>query len=175
MPEGGFTEMLARRLSQGCGLDVREARDGDALREGQVLVAPGGRHLRVRRRAQGALALVGGGEVVSGHRPSADVLFESVAAEFGPRGMGVLLTGMGEDGAAGLHAIRSAFGRTVAQDEESSVVFGMPRAAIARGAVEHVLPLEKIPDAIVAAVERWVRSAGGHPTRFPSARRSRGA
>lgn len=175
MPEGGFTEMLARRLSQGCGLDVREARDGDALRDGQVLVAPGGRHLRVSRGAPGAQALVGGGEPVSGHRPSADVLFHSVAAEFGPRGMGVLLTGMGEDGAAGLQAIRAAYGRTLAQDEESSVVFGMPRAAIARGAVEQVLPLEKIPDAIVAAVEAWARAAEGHSARFPSARRSRGA
>jgi two-component system chemotaxis response regulator CheB len=175
MPEGGFTEMLARRLSQGCGLDVREARDGDALRDGQVLVAPGGRHLRVSRRPQGALALVGGGEPVSGHRPSADVLFESVAAEFGPRGRGVLLTGMGEDGAAGLQAVRVAHGQTLAQDEESSVVFGMPRAAIARGAVEQVLPLEKIPDAIVSAVEGWTRLADRPAARFPSARRSKGA
>jgi two-component system chemotaxis response regulator CheB len=175
MPEGGFTEMLARRLSQGCGLDVREARDGDALRDGQVLVAPGGRHLRVRRRPQGALALVGGGEPVSGHRPSADVLFHSVAEEFGPRGMGVLLTGMGEDGAAGLQEIRAAFGRTLAQDEESSVVFGMPRAAIARGAVEQILSLEKIPDAIVSAVDGWARAADRPTARFPAARRSKGA
>jgi two-component system, chemotaxis family, protein-glutamate methylesterase/glutaminase len=175
MPEGGFTEMLARRLSQGCGLDVREARDGDALRDGQVLVAPGGRHLRVRRRPQGALALVGGGEPVSGHRPSADVLFRSVAEEFGPRAMGVLLTGMGEDGAEGLQEIRGASGRTLAQDEESSVVFGMPRAAIARGAVEQVLPLEKIPDAIVSAVEGLARAGDGRAARLPSARRSRGA
>ena len=175
MPEGGFTEMLARRLSQGCGLDVREARDGDALRDGQVLVAPGGRHLRVRRRAQGPLALVGGGEPVSGHRPSADVLFQSVAAEFGPHALGVLLTGMGEDGAAGLEAIRTALGQTLAQDEESSVVFGMPRAAIARGAVEQVLPLEKIPEAIVSAVDAWTRAADGPAARFPSAPRSRRA
>jgi two-component system, chemotaxis family, protein-glutamate methylesterase/glutaminase len=174
MPEGGFTEMLARRLSQGCGLDVREARDGDALRDGQVLVAPGGRHLRVRRRPQGALALVGGGEPVSGHRPSADVLFHSVAEEFGPRGTGVLLTGMGEDGAAGLQEIRAASGHTLAQDEESSVVFGMPRAAIARGAVEQVLSLEKIPDAIVSAVEASARGADRPATRLP-ARRSKGA
>jgi two-component system, chemotaxis family, protein-glutamate methylesterase/glutaminase len=172
MPEGGFTEMLARRLSQGCGLDVREARDGDALRDGQVLVAPGGRHLRVRCGPQGALALVGSGAPVSGHRPSADVLFQSVAEEFGPRGMGVILTGMGEDGAAGLHAIRTALGQTLAQDEESSVVFGMPKAAIARGAVQQVLPLEKISGAIVAGIERLGRAAG---PRSSSARRSKGA
>jgi len=175
MPEGGFTEMLARRLSQGCGLDVREARDGDALREGQVLVAPGGRHLRVRSLPQGALALVGGGKPVSGHRPSADVLFESVAAEFGPRGMGVILTGMGEDGAAGLQAIRAALGQTLAQDEESSVVFGMPRAAIARGAVQRVLALEKIPEAIVCGIEGRERAARGAPTRVSPAHRLKGA
>jgi two-component system, chemotaxis family, protein-glutamate methylesterase/glutaminase len=175
MPEGGFTEMLARRLSQGCSLDVREARDGDALRDGQVLVAPGGRHVRVRCGPQGALALVGGGEPVSGHRPSADVLFQSVAAEFGPRGTGVLLTGMGEDGAAGLQAIRAALGQTLAQDEESSVVFGMPRAAIARGAVQQVLPLEKIPEAIVCAVEGLGGDAGASAARSAPARRSKGA
>ncbi|MET0551482.1 MAG: chemotaxis response regulator protein-glutamate methylesterase [Vicinamibacteria bacterium] len=175
MPEGGFTEMLARRLAQGCGLDVREARDGDALRAGQVLIAPGGRHLRVRRRAHGATALVGGGEPVSGHRPSADVLFESVASDFGSRGLGVLLTGMGEDGAAGLQAIRNAQGRTVAQDEESSVVFGMPRAAIARGAVQQVLSLEKIPAAIVAGIEELEQEHAAHVARPSPVRRSRGA
>jgi two-component system chemotaxis response regulator CheB len=174
MPEGGFTEMLARRLAQGCGLDVREARDGDALRDGQVLVAPGGRHLRVGRRPHGALALVGGGEPVCGHRPSADVLFHSVAEEFGSRGMGVLLTGMGEDGAAGLQAIREALGQTLAQDEESSVVFGMPRAAIARGAVQQVLPLEKIPAAIVSGLEDLGRDQGVSIPRASPARRSRG-
>jgi two-component system chemotaxis response regulator CheB len=89
--------------------------------------------------------------------------------------MGVLLTGMGEDGAAGLQAVRAALGQTLAQDEESSVVFGMPRAAIARGAVEQVLPLEKIPDAIVSAVEGWTRIADRPAARFPSARRSKGA
>ena len=112
---------------------------------------------------------------MSGHRPSADVLFESVAADFGFRGLGVLLTGMGEDGAAGLQAIREARGRTLAQDEESSVVFGMPRAAIARGAVQQVLSLEKIPAAIVAGIEELEQEHGAPAARPSTVRRSKGA
>ncbi len=146
----GFTDMLARRLDQASALTVREARDGEPLRNGTVLIAPAGRHIRVRYSPE-PLVLLGDGPAVSGHCPSVDVLFHSVAAEFGRRSVGVLMTGMGEDGAAGLLAIRRATGHTVAQDEESSVVFGMPRAAILRGAVEQVLPLERIPDAITAA------------------------
>jgi two-component system, chemotaxis family, protein-glutamate methylesterase/glutaminase len=153
MPEG-FTRGLADRLNNLCGLSVREAQDGEPLQAGHVLVAPGGRHLRVGRARDGCVALLDRGPTVSGHRPSADVLFESVARAFGPRGVGVLLTGMGEDGAEGLAALRSAGGRTLAQDEESSVVYGMPRAAVQRGAVERVLPLERIADAVAAEVAR---------------------
>jgi two-component system chemotaxis response regulator CheB len=153
MPEG-FTRMLAERLNNLCALNVHEAQDGETLQAGQVLVAPGGRHLRVGRGRDGCVALLDRGPAVSGHRPSADVLFESVARTFGPRSVGVLLTGMGEDGAEGLSALRRAGGRTLVQDEESSVVFGMPRAAILRGAVERVLPLERIPEAVVAEIAR---------------------
>jgi two-component system, chemotaxis family, protein-glutamate methylesterase/glutaminase len=153
MPEG-FTEMLAVRLDQTCPLRVEEARDGDRLQHGRVLVARGGRHLRVRAAAGGPVVLFGGGPPVAGHRPSADVLFASVVAAFGPQCVGVVLTGMGEDGAAGLLAVRQARGFTIVQDEDSSVVFGMPRAAVARGAADQVLPLEGIAESIVAAVRR---------------------
>ncbi|HEX6739356.1 MAG TPA: chemotaxis response regulator protein-glutamate methylesterase [Vicinamibacteria bacterium] len=153
MPEG-FTRGLADRLNNLCGLTVREAQDGEPLQAGLVLVAPGGRHLRVGRGRDGCVALLDRGPTVSGHRPSADVLFESVARAFGARAGGVLLTGMGEDGAEGLAALRRAGGRTLAQDEESSVVFGMPRAAVQRGAVERVLPLERIADAVVGVLSR---------------------
>ncbi|HLA77598.1 MAG TPA: chemotaxis response regulator protein-glutamate methylesterase [Vicinamibacteria bacterium] len=160
----GFTEMLAQRLNQASAVQVREARDGEPLRNGTVLIAPAGRHIRVRHLEPEPIVLLGGGPAVSGHCPSADVLFHSVAAEFGRRSVGVLLTGMGEDGASGLLAVRRMGGRTLAQDEESSVVFGMPKAAILRGAVEQVLPLERMPDAITAAtypLETAVMSLAG--------------
>ena len=150
----GFTEMLAQRLDQASAVSVREARDGEPLRNGTVLIAPAGRHIRVRHLEPEPIVLLSGGPAVSGHCPSVDVLFHSVAAEFGRRSVGVLLTGMGEDGASGLLAIRRMAGRTLAQDEESSVVFGMPRAAILRGAVDQVLPLERMPEAITAAAAR---------------------
>ncbi len=147
----GFTAMLAQRLNQASAVAVREARDGEPLRNGTVLIAPAGRHIRVRHLEPEPIVLLSGGPAVSGHRPSVDVLFHSVAAEFGRRSVGVLLTGMGEDGASGLLAIRRMAGRTLAQDEESSVVFGMPKAAIQRGAVDQVLSLERMPEAITAA------------------------
>jgi two-component system chemotaxis response regulator CheB len=150
----GFTEMLAMRLDQTCALRVEEARDGDVLRQGRVVIARGGRHLRVRVTANGPVTLLGAGPPVAGHRPSADVLFASVASAFGPQSVGVVMTGMGEDGAEGLLAIRQARGATIAQDEDSSVVFGMPRAAALRGGADQVLPLERIAEAIVMAVQR---------------------
>jgi len=173
MPEG-FTEMLAQRLNQSCAMAVHEARDGDPLRHGRVLVARGGRHLRVRNTPQGPIALVGHGPVVSGHRPSADIMFHSVAGEFGERAVGVILTGMGDDGATGMKALHDGLGHTLAQDEESSVVFGMPRAAILRGAVDEVLSLERIPEAIVAEVARQSRREG-QPSPGASISRYKGA
>lgn len=150
----GYTAMLAQRLDQGCALQVREARSGDALLPGGLLLAPGGRHLRVRHTFRGWVASVAAGAPVTGHCPSADVLFHSVAEGFGPRAVGVLLTGMGDDGALGLAAIRGGCGQTLAQDEESCVVFGMPRAAIQRGAAAAVVSLEQMPEAIAEAVLR---------------------
>lgn len=158
MPEG-FTGMLALRLDQSCALQVREAAHDDPLREGEVLVAPAGRQMRVRGGAGGRVVQLGDDALPSGHSPSADALFESLAAEFGATTVGVLLTGMGEDGAAGFAALRAAGALTIAQDEGSCVVFGMPRAAILRGVVDRVLPLERIGVSALAQVRRLAARA----------------
>ncbi len=144
MPEG-FTEMFATRLNQICALEVRQAQEGDLLLPRRVLIAPGNRHLKVKRLPLGSIAVLSNGPEVRGHRPSVDVLFSSVAQEFGPHTVGVLMTGMGEDGAEGLGEIRAAGGITLAQSEESCVVFGMPKAAIDRGYVQRVVSLEELP------------------------------
>jgi two-component system chemotaxis response regulator CheB len=148
MPEV-FTRAFADRLSKTCRVEVKEARSGDRLGEGRVLVAPGNQHLRVRRTGGHYEAIVTDGPLVSRHRPSVNVLFRSVAEAAGPNAVGVILTGMGEDGADGLLEMRRAGAATLAQDEASCVVFGMPKEAIDRGAVQDVLPLDRIPAAIV--------------------------
>src|SRR5437660_2972533 len=141
MPEG-FTEMFAKRLDECCQLDVQEARSGDLLVAGRVLICPGNRHMMVRRMPRGDMVVLSDGPPVNGHRPSADVLFHSVAQEFGLMAVGVLMTGMGEDGAEGLGAIKSSGGMTVAQSEDTCVVSGMPRAAILKGYANKIIPLE---------------------------------
>src|ERR1700736_6227760 len=141
MPEG-FTEMFARRLDECCALDVHEARSGDLLIAGRVLLCPGNRHMMVRRMPRGDMVVLNDGAPVNGHRPSVDVLFHSVAQEFGLTSIGVIMTGMGDDGAAGLGAIKAAGGMTIAQSEESCVVSGMPRAAIAKGYANRIVPLD---------------------------------
>ncbi len=143
MPQG-FTRMFADRLGQIARLEVREAQDGDLVLPGRVLVAPGNQHLAVCRRRLGVVAAVTGGASVKRHRPSVDVLFGSVAAAYGPRGTGLLMTGMGDDGADGLAQIKAAGGATLVQSEESCVVAGMPRAALERGCVDRVVPLEDL-------------------------------
>src|ERR1700688_1481042 len=140
MPEG-FTDMFARRLDECCALDVHEARSGDLLVAGRVLICPGNRHIMVRRMPRGDMAVLSDGPPVNGHRPSADVLFHSVAQEFALTSVGVLMTGMGDDGAEGLGAIKSAGGMTVAQSEDTCVVSGMPRAAILKGDANKIVPL----------------------------------
>ena len=163
MPEG-FTEMFARRLDECCALEVQEARSGDLLLAGRVLVCPGNRHMMVRRMPRGDVAVLSDSAPVNGHRPSVDVLFHSVAQEFGPTTVGVLMTGMGEDGAEGLGAIKAAGGVTIAQSEDTCVVPGMPRAAIVKGYAGRILPLEAIGPHLVAhfggdrASERLERS-----------------
>ncbi len=141
MPEG-FTEMFARRLDECCALDVQEARSGDLLTAGRVLLCPGNRHMIVRRMPRGDIVVLNDNPPVNGHRPSVDVLFNSVAQEFSLLAVGVLMTGMGEDGAVGLGAIKAAGGMTIAQSEESCVVGGMPRAAITRGYANRIVPLD---------------------------------
>jgi two-component system chemotaxis response regulator CheB len=142
MPEG-FTRAFAERLDGICRIEVKEAEDGDRLAPGRALIAAGNRHLVVRRGV-GYTVDVKEGPLVSRHRPSVDVLFRSVAQVAGHEAVGVILTGMGDDGAAGLAEMRLAGAATIAQDEASCVVFGMPKEAIARGAAQHVLPLREI-------------------------------
>ncbi len=141
MPEG-FTEMFAKRLDECCALDVHEARSGDLLLAGRVLICPGNRHMMVRRMPRGDMAILSDGPPVNGHRPSADVLFHSVAQEFALTAVGVLMTGMGDDGAEGLGAIKAAGGMTIAQSEDTCVVSGMPRAAILKGYANKIIPLD---------------------------------
>jgi two-component system chemotaxis response regulator CheB len=145
----GFTRAFANMLNRECAIEVREAAAGDLLRPGLALIAPGGRHLTLKRAAGHLLADVAGGPLVSRHRPSVDVLFESVSRELGPRAIGVLLTGMGDDGARGLAALKQAGAATLAQDEASSVVFGMPKAAIELGAAQDIASLDAMTEAIL--------------------------
>jgi two-component system chemotaxis response regulator CheB len=146
----GFTEAFARRLNEACNLEVKEAQSGDLLAAGRVLICPGGRHMRVRRMPLGDVVMLSDEPKVNGHRPSVDVLFRSVAQEFGADAVGLLMTGMGEDGAEGLGVMKQAGALTIAQDEESSVVFGMPRAAIERGFANRIVSLEALPNTLIA-------------------------
>jgi len=143
MPEG-FTDMFARRLDECCALEVQEAKSGDLLFAGRVLICPGNRHIMVRRMPRGDMVVLSDSPPINGHRPSVDVLFHSVAQEFGLTAVGILMTGMGEDGAEGLGAIKSAGGMTIAQSEDTCVVSGMPRAAILKGYANKILPLETL-------------------------------
>ena len=149
MPEG-FTEMFARRLDECCALDVQEAKSGDLLVAGRVLVCPGNRHIMVRRMPRGDMVVLSDSPAINGHRPSADVLFHSVAQEFSLSSVGILMTGMGEDGAEGLGAIKAAGGHTIAQSEETCVVPGMPRAAILKGYAGKILSLDNLAAYLVS-------------------------
>jgi two-component system chemotaxis response regulator CheB len=150
MPER-FTAAFAQRLTSICAIDVREAVDGDRVLPGCALIAPGGKHLLLRRSGACYYAAVRDGPLVNRHKPSVDVLFRSVAQYAGRNAVGVLLTGMGDDGARGLKELHEAGAHTVAQDEATCVVFGMPREAIKLGAVRQVLPLADIPAQILRA------------------------
>lgn len=143
MPEA-YVGAFAERLNQSCAIDVELARDDVRLRPGQAVIAPGGRQFRLRKDARGIWTALGEPDRVGGHCPAVDVLMKSAAAQLGKRALGVILTGMGRDGADGLLAMRRAGARTVAQDEATSVVYGMPKAAFECGAADSVLPLGKI-------------------------------
>ncbi len=148
MPEG-FTRAFAERLNKECAIEIAEARDGDRLRTGQALIAPGNRHMLVNRNSEEFVVQIVDGPLVSRHRPSVDVLFRSVAASAGQKAVGVIMTGMGDDGAMGLCEMKESGASTIAQDEASCIVFGMPKEAISRGAVDVVVPLERIASAVL--------------------------
>lgn len=148
MPER-FTAMYAKRLDGICAMNVREAKDGDRLERGVVLIAPGGLHMQLRKNAGQYFVKVVDGPPVNRHKPSVDVLFRS-AAECGGRDvLGIILTGMGDDGARGMKVLHDGGARTIAQNEETCVVFGMPKEAIKLLAVDDVLPLEQVARAIL--------------------------
>lgn len=147
MPEQ-FTQAFADRLDQVCDIRVRQATDGERVLPGHALIAPGGRHLQVRRQGAHYHAVVKDGPPVSRHRPSVNVLFHSVAQAAGRNATGIIMTGMGDDGARGLLEMKQCGATTYAQDESSCVVFGMPREAIKLGAVDEVLPLERLGEAV---------------------------
>ena len=152
MPEN-FTNAFARRLDGSCRIAVKEAEEGDLVMPGRALIAPGNRHMVLRRTASRYTVHILDGQHVSRHRPSVDVLFRSVAQNAGRNAMGVIMTGMGDDGARSMLEMKEAGAHTVAQDEESCVVFGMPKEAIQRGAVRRTLPLARLAGEIVAYAE----------------------
>lgn len=149
MPDG-FTELFAKRLDECCPIRVKEAQSGDLLVAGRALICPGNRHMKVKKLPLGNVAILSDDAAVNGHRPSVDVLFRSVAEVFGSQAMGVLMTGMGEDGATGLGEIRAAGGFTVAQSQQTCVVFGMPKAAIERGFAMRIADLQELPHILQA-------------------------
>jgi two-component system chemotaxis response regulator CheB len=144
-----FTKVFAERLNRSYAMEVKEAVTGDELVQGRVLIAPGDRHMVLKRRARGYLVNVIEGPLVNRHRPSVDVLFRSAVTTAGGSSIGVLLTGMGDDGASGLKELKDAGAYTIAQDENTCVVFGMPKEAIRLEGTEAVLPLNKIARVLV--------------------------
>lgn len=153
MPEK-FTAAFAQRLDQLCAISVKEAESNDRVLPGRALIAPGGRHMLLRRAGAQYVVDVVDGPPVSRHRPSVDVLFRSVARAAGSNALGIIMTGMGDDGAAGLLEMHQAGARTVAQDEDSCVVYGMPKEAVRRGAVDKSVPLHAIDREILAQLAR---------------------
>ncbi|MCM2308730.1 MAG: chemotaxis response regulator protein-glutamate methylesterase [Sulfuritalea sp.] len=149
MPER-FTAMFAERLNSLCALEVREAQNGDRVAPGRALIAPGGRHMMLRRSGARYYVEVADGPPVNRHKPSVDVLFRSVAQVAGRNALGVIMTGMGDDGARGMKEMHDAGALTIAEDESSCVVFGMPREAIRHGGVDRIVPLDRISAEIIA-------------------------
>lgn len=154
MPEH-FTRAFAERLNQLCAIEVKEAESGDTVFPGRALIAPGAYHLALMKNGARFFVEVTEGPPVSRHRPSVDVLFNSVARAAGKRAVGIMLTGMGRDGSVGMKAMHDAGAVNIAQDEASCVVFGMPKEAIAIGAVDFVVPLTDIPQKLLALAARF--------------------
>jgi two-component system chemotaxis response regulator CheB len=145
----GFTDMFASRLNSICRIEVKEARDGDLLLPGRALIAPGERHLMVRRMDSETIAVLSDSPHVKGHRPSADVLFSSVACAYGERAAGLIMTGMGDDGADGIGTLMKNGGLAIAQDEDSCVVFGMPKEAIRKHHIKRIVNLKEMGKYII--------------------------
>ncbi len=141
---GGFTKMFSDRLNTLCAMEVKEAQDGDRVRNGLILIAPGGMQMKVVRTGGFYHVKCGGTDKVSGHCPSVDVMMHSVAEHVGANAVGGMLTGMGGDGSDGMLAMKNAGARCIAQDEATSVVFGMPKVAYEKGGAERLVPLDKI-------------------------------
>jgi two-component system, chemotaxis family, protein-glutamate methylesterase/glutaminase len=158
MPEG-FTKAFAQRLNQTCRIEVKEAANGDRVVAGLALIAPGNRHALVRRSGAYYTIDIVDGPLVSRHRPSVDVLFRSVAQAVGPNAIGVIMTGMGSDGAAGLLEMKNSGAFTIAQDEASCIVYGMPKEAVDRGAVDQVAGLAQISGCIVKGIRGFDRES----------------
>jgi two-component system chemotaxis response regulator CheB len=154
MPEK-FTAAFAKRLNSLCEVEVKEAADGDPVLRGHVLIAPGDQHMLLERQGARYYVSVKTGPLVSRHRPSVDVLFRSAARSAGSNAMGVIMTGMGDDGAKGMLEMHQAGAYTVAQDEATSVVFGMPKEAIAKGGVDRIVPLDHIAREILMAQQKF--------------------
>lgn len=148
MPEK-FTHTFANRLDGLCRVEVKEAEDNDVLLPGRVLIAPGGKHMMLQATKFGASVQVKDGPLVTRHKPSVDVLFRSVSKYAGHNALGIIMTGMGDDGARGIKEMHNAGAKTVAQNEASCVVYGMPQEAVKLGAIDHEIPLGKIPEMIV--------------------------
>ncbi|MBO9559367.1 MAG: chemotaxis response regulator protein-glutamate methylesterase [Caulobacter sp.] len=153
MPEK-FTASFAKRLDSLCAVEVKEAEDGDTVRRGRVLIAPGNKHTLLERSGARYYVSVKDGPLVSRHRPSVDVLFRSATRSAGSNAVGVIMTGMGDDGARGMAEMKSAGAYTLAQDEATSVVFGMPKEAIALGCVDRVVPLQGLAGEVLRAANR---------------------
>jgi two-component system chemotaxis response regulator CheB len=154
MPEK-FTAMFAERLNSLCQIEVLEAKNGDRVIPGRALIAPGGRHMMLKRSGAQYVVDVADGPLVNRHKPSVDVLFRSVAKFAGGNALGIIMTGMGDDGARGMKEMHDAGAKTIAQDEASCVVFGMPKEAIKLGAADQIIPLDQIPAAIVNYGKRF--------------------
>ncbi|PKM78720.1 MAG: chemotaxis response regulator protein-glutamate methylesterase [Firmicutes bacterium HGW-Firmicutes-15] len=147
-----FTRMYAERLNNSCLMEIKEAQDGDRVFAGRALVAPGDYHMRIKKKGSIYFVECRKGEKVNGHCPSVDVLFDSVAEQIGRTALGVILTGMGTDGAKGLLAMKKIGAKTIGQDEESCIVYGMPRAALNLGAVDRQVPLVSIPQVVCSMI-----------------------
>jgi two-component system chemotaxis response regulator CheB len=158
-----FTGSFAARLNSLCAVEVTEAKSGEAVCRGRALIAPGDQHMRLVQAGDGFVVALSDGPLVSRHRPSVDVLFQSVAAAALNRSIGVILTGMGEDGADGMWQMKQRGAITFAQDEASCAVFGMPKAAIKRRAVDHILPLDELAPAIISIFMQQVSLARSPP------------